>query len=54
MSFWLPAESIIKPGEEDGGEGGRFWHENDFCEIVRDIAGDLVETVSLVCPLGFR
>lgn len=30
-----------------------FWtatgfHENDFCEVVRDIAGDLVEGVQLV------
>lgn len=30
-----------------------FWtrgdfHENDFCEVVRDVAGDLVEGVQLV------
>ncbi|ORY24067.1 hypothetical protein BCR39DRAFT_472710 [Naematelia encephala] len=24
------------------------WHENDFCEIVRDVAGDLVETVTMI------
>jgi phenylalanyl-tRNA synthetase alpha chain len=32
VSFWAPPE----------------FHENDFCEIVRDEAGDLVETVELV------
>ncbi|RXK35881.1 phenylalanine-tRNA ligase [Tremella mesenterica] len=34
MSFWLPISSVF--------------HENDFCEIVRDVAGDLVETVELI------
>ncbi|KAI7897567.1 phenylalanyl-tRNA synthetase [Cokeromyces recurvatus] len=24
------------------------WHENDFCELVRGVAGDLVETVELI------
>lgn len=33
ISFWLP-------------EGA--WHENNFCEVVRDVAGDLVENVKLV------
>ncbi|EIW68997.1 hypothetical protein TREMEDRAFT_68902 [Tremella mesenterica DSM 1558] len=28
--------------------GGKVFHENDFCEIVRDVAGDLVETVELI------
>ncbi len=42
MSFWLPLE-------QDGGGGGRAWHENDYCEIVRDVAGDLIEDVALVC-----
>jgi len=27
---------------------GREWHENDYCEIVRDVAGDLVEDVRLI------
>ena len=34
VSFWL----------EDPGK----FHENDFCEIVRDIAGDLAEETKLV------
>lgn len=39
MSFWLPKEGEVvdKP-----------WHENDYCEIVRDIAGDLVEDVKMI------
>ena len=41
MSFWIP-----EPPTAD--EDRRDWHENDYCEIVRDIAGDLVETVQLV------
>lgn len=36
ISFWLPDHS---PG----------LHENDFCDAVRDAAGDLVEDVKLVC-----
>ena len=37
VSFWLP-------------QGNDFveWHENDFCDAVRDVAGDLVETVAKV------
>jgi phenylalanyl-tRNA synthetase alpha chain len=39
VSFWLPQT-----------EGGREpeWQENDFCDLVRDVAGDLVETVEKV------
>jgi phenylalanyl-tRNA synthetase alpha chain len=33
ISFWLPQTE---------------WHENDFCELVRGVAGDIVETVELV------
>jgi len=33
ISFWLPE------GE---------WNENNFCEIVRGVAGDIVETVKKV------
>jgi phenylalanyl-tRNA synthetase alpha chain len=36
VSFWLE-------------EQNKF-HENDFCEIVRDIAGDLAEETKLVSP----
>ncbi|KAJ3050705.1 hypothetical protein HK097_008311 [Rhizophlyctis rosea] len=37
ISFWCPAE---KEGEK--------WHDNDFAEIVRDVAGDLAENVRLI------
>ncbi|KAF7789512.1 hypothetical protein EIP86_000458 [Pleurotus ostreatoroseus] len=33
VSFWLPGETL---------------HENDFCDLVRDAAGDLVEDVKLI------
>ena len=44
MSFWLPVDS----GHASAGGRGRQWHENDYCEIVREVAGDLVETVEQV------
>lgn len=34
MSFWIPQTTAF--------------HENDFYEVVRDVAGDLVENVELV------
>ena len=34
VSFWLPQEKPL--------------HENDFCDLVRDTAGDLVEDVKKV------
>ncbi|EAU88535.1 phenylalanyl-tRNA synthetase [Coprinopsis cinerea okayama7 len=34
VSFWLPKESAF--------------HENDFCDLVRDMAGDLVEDVKKI------
>ncbi|BEI86807.1 hypothetical protein CcaverHIS002_0701530 [Cutaneotrichosporon cavernicola] len=40
MSFWLPDDAASKDITP--------WHENDYCEIVRDIAGDLVENVKLI------
>lgn len=33
ISFWLPNDE---------------WHDNNFCEVVRDVAGDLVENVKLI------
>lgn len=33
LSFWLPQSGL---------------HQNDFCDIVREAAGDLVEDVQLV------
>lgn len=41
LAFWLPEQA----GEE---AVGKAWHENDFMEVVRDEAGDLVEGVQLV------
>ena len=45
MSFWIPETSptTLSTTERTGD-----WHENDYCEIVRDVAGDLVETVEKV------
>lgn len=34
VSFWLPDKAL---------------HENDFCDLVREAAGDVVEDVKLVC-----
>jgi phenylalanyl-tRNA synthetase alpha chain len=58
MSFWLPPATVaIEAGSDAGGggdgvekvqEGRKEFHENDYCEIVREVAGDLVETVTLV------
>lgn len=58
MSFWLPPSTVtVEAGSEAGGrgdgviqtgEGQKEFHENDYCEIVREVAGDLVETVTLV------
>ena len=38
VSFWLPKTGL---------------HENDFCDLVRDAAGDLVEDVKMVGNLRF-
>lgn len=38
ISIWLPITQGGKPP----------FHENDFCDTVRDVAGDLVEDVKLV------
>jgi phenylalanyl-tRNA synthetase alpha chain len=42
ISFWLP----------DASKGFAKFHENDFCEIVRDVAGDLAEETVLVSCFG--
>ena len=34
VSFWVPDRGL---------------HENDFCDLVRDVAGDLAEDVKIVC-----
>lgn len=43
ISFWMPMHASL--------------HENDFCDLVRDAAGDLVEDVkkvALVSPLSSK
>lgn len=57
VSFWTSRASE-RPGEVGAKAAGGAWvateggvkafHENDFCEVVRDVAGDLVEDVKLV------
>lgn len=55
LSFWLPEEKNPKEARGAKAAGGGMtgvhsFHENDFCEIVRDVAGDLIESVTLVRP----
>jgi phenylalanyl-tRNA synthetase alpha chain len=38
IAFWLPTTSESRP----------MLHENDFCAVVREVAGDLCEKVELV------
>jgi len=45
----LSPSSITNNGTTGAAGGkGRVFHENDYCEIVREVAGDLVENVTLV------
>jgi len=37
VSFWAPESES--------------WHENEFCDLIRDVAGDLVEDVKKVISL---
>lgn len=64
MSFWLPqgartdeggsmAGGLEVQGDKEASQrivetGPKVFHENDYCEIVREVAGDLVENVTLV------
>ncbi|KAJ9126003.1 hypothetical protein QFC24_002275 [Naganishia onofrii] len=54
LSFWLPQEKNPKEARGAKAAGGGMtagtltFHENDFCEIVRDVAGDLIESVTLI------
>lgn len=43
VAFWLKSSS-----SSAGGGTGAVFHENDLMEVVRSIAGDLVEDVRLV------
>lgn len=43
MTFWTDSNT-----NQAGGKGVVTFHENDFCEIVRNVAGDLVEDVKMI------
>ncbi|PGH23526.1 phenylalanine-tRNA ligase [Polytolypa hystricis UAMH7299] len=45
VAFWLPSTSA---GSGSAAGGAVPFHENDFMEIVRDVAGNLAEDVRLV------
>lgn len=38
ISFWLPGDTTL--------------HDNDFCDLVRDVAGDIVENVKMVIQVN--
>lgn len=46
LAFWLPERGSVAAATV-----GKEWHENDFMEVVRDEAGDLVEGVQLVSQI---
>jgi phenylalanyl-tRNA synthetase alpha chain len=48
LAFWLPGNLTEGAGAGGKGEAATKWHENDFMELVRDEAGDLIEGVDLV------
>lgn len=63
VSFWVP-EAAVVPNEPKGSSAGGevhngsavaavpatfpAFHENDLCSLVREVAGDLVENVTLI------
>ncbi|KAL1884394.1 hypothetical protein VTK73DRAFT_88 [Phialemonium thermophilum] len=47
VSFWLPS-SASAAGGDNRRVGAADWHENDLMEVVRSVAGDVVEDVKLV------
>lgn len=49
VSFWVPEEVAANIADADAASCGTVaFHENDFCSLVREIAGDLVEDVTLI------
>lgn len=46
VSFWL--RSVSAAGGNDAKASAQDWHENDLMEVVRSVAGDVVEDVKLV------
>ncbi|KAK3344147.1 phenylalanyl-tRNA synthetase mitochondrial precursor [Lasiosphaeria hispida] len=46
VSFWLPSTSSAAGGNDMAVRGQNF-HENDVMEIIREVAGDTVEDVTL-------
>lgn len=64
FSFWIPAPATpttttatttaANSSTVEAVTERETFHENDFCEIVRDVAGDLVEGVELVsCSFNY-
>ena len=48
ISFWIPKKEIIPMMNETGSMKKRWRQDNDFFEIVREVAGDWVENVTCV------
>ena len=57
VAFWVPPEdapssstsaSSSSPSPSTSSAPSVRFHENDFCSLVRDIAGDIVENVTLI------
>ncbi|KAM6953439.1 phenylalanine--tRNA ligase, mitochondrial [Aplochiton taeniatus] len=48
ISFWLPEQEEVKEEEEKEEEKEAAFNDNDFYDLVRSQAGDLVEKVTLV------
>jgi len=46
VSMWVKDQPEASDG--NGSTSGRLFHENDLCELVRNLAGDLVEDISRV------
>ncbi|PHH51758.1 Phenylalanine--tRNA ligase, mitochondrial [Ceratocystis fimbriata CBS 114723] len=46
VSFWVPAGATV--ATEDNPAEDALFHENDLMELVRNVAGDVVEDVKLV------
>ena len=44
VAFWIPPQSEVNGAKA----AAPAFHENDFCSLVREVAGDLVENVQLL------
>ena len=49
ISFWIPADTTASNNNDDNNDNDHpKFHPNDLFEVVRDVAGDLVEKVELI------